>query len=257
MTHRSQLIILLAFVLICCWTTLVLADVELRELRAAVREQRAERRQAVDPQQDRAPAPQNPQNQQNPVHAPHHNQARAHAIPAPIPARAAVPANVVVPAAPPINVNRAARNYRRANNVAAVARGVRRGGAAALDYEEAATLDASGDELKRLREEKRKVRVVKRLDREFRRRQAPNETATPEQLRKEKFRLAREKERLFREEKRDLQEGVQPATEEKIQQLIAQVKQEKQAPSNDQVYQLKHKKNPDNGNVNIVIRVKA
>jgi len=102
---------------------------------------------------------------------------------------------------------------------------------------------------------------VKRLDREFRRRQAPNETATPEQLRKEKFRLAREKERLFREEKRDLQEGVQPATEEKIQQLIAQVKQEKQEqqePSNNQPQNNPTTVTTPNGsNVNVVIRLKA
>nr|CAG4712489.1 unnamed protein product [Naegleria fowleri] len=101
-------------------------------------------------------------------------------------------------------------------------------------YKEVAATVLSNDEpnnISILREERRKVRVQKRLDRELRRTkegqnnlsQQPSEA----QIRREALRLAREKKRLAREEERDVAAGVKPVTEQDLQQIIQQQEEKK------------------------------
>nr|CAG4713470.1 unnamed protein product [Naegleria fowleri] len=101
------------------------------------------------------------------------------------------------------------------------------------DDEEVDVLDTAPENISLLREERRRVRVQKRIDREKRREQEvrSNSSSVPteKQVRREALRLAREKKRLAREEERDISEGVKPVTQQDLTQMIQQQEAKKHA----------------------------
>ncbi|KAG2373264.1 hypothetical protein C9374_012367 [Naegleria lovaniensis] len=132
------------------------------------------------------------------------------------------------------------------------------------DDEAAQTLENEEQNISLIREERRKVRAQKRLDREKRREKEQqthtSQVPTEAQVRRESLRLAREKKRLAREEERDVAAGVKPVTEQDLKQIIQQQeekkKQEQQQSSMKHVGGITHQvvKNGNGVNVNIKLR---
>ncbi|EFC46831.1 hypothetical protein NAEGRDRAFT_79016 [Naegleria gruberi] len=111
-------------------------------------------------------------------------------------------------------------------------------------------LNSPQEEIGLLRDERRKVRLIKRFDRQLRRKKGSKEEITPSQLRREKHRLAREENRLKREEERDERVGVKPATMETIKRKARSVigKRKNKGKKNT----VKHRK----GNIYVTIHLK-
>ncbi|EFC40072.1 hypothetical protein NAEGRDRAFT_59139 [Naegleria gruberi] len=135
--------------------------------------------------------------------------------------------------------------------------------ARALIDDDAKVLDNTpADNISLLREERRIVRVQKRIDRENRRQKEvkshSSQAPTEKQVRREALRLAREKKRLAREEERDIAEGVKPVTQQDLKQFVQQEEAKKSQKAKSQHASIKHNvvKNYNGGGTSVQIKLR-
>lgn len=126
------------------------------------------------------------------------------------------------------------------------------------------SVPSKSNDISYLREERRRVRMQKRVDREKRRKtekvKGLSKVPTEKQKNRETIRLAREKKRLAREEERDAMEGVQPVTFNQLVNMISTQKNKKNKkpslPPYNKVEVVSHKVTPTKKGKNVNVKLR-